>query len=137
MPFSVPSTIEIPRVYNSNRKVVKDGSLTITCPARGVPTPKITWYRYKDGLEVELTDFKGIKITKDGKELTIVEAKEEDSARYVCRAKNVAGQSEIAYNVAVQGAFSYFKFLVFYCNLTSIQIGQYGGIYPVAGEATL
>ena len=109
--FSVPSRIEIPRVYNTNRKVVQDGSLTITCPARGVPPPKITWYRYKDGHEVELTDFKGVEISKDGKELTIMEAQEEDTARYTCRAKNVAGQSEIAYNVDVQGKYHHDVFL--------------------------
>ena len=94
-------------MYNTNRKVVQDGSLTIPCPAKGVPPPKITWYRYKDGLEVELTDFSGIEISEDGKQLTILEAKKDDSARYICRAKNVAGQSEIAYNVDVQGGWGF------------------------------
>ena len=83
--------------------MVQDGSLTINCPAKGVPPPIITWYRYKDGIEVELTDFRNVEISEDGKELTILEAKEDDSARYTCKAKNEAGQSEISYNVDVQG----------------------------------
>ena len=83
--------------------MVQDGSLTINCPAKGVPPPIITWYRYKDGIELELTDFRNVEISEDGKELTILEAKEDDSARYTCKAKNEAGQSEISYNVDVQG----------------------------------
>ena len=54
---------------------------------------------------MELTDFTNVEISEDGKQLTILEAKEDDTARYTCKAKNEAGQSEIAYNVAVQGDF--------------------------------
>lgn len=60
------------RRVNTNPKVVINGSLTILCPATGVPTPNITWF--KDGTEITPDSLPNVDIGDDGRELVIVEA---------------------------------------------------------------
>ena len=67
----VPSKID-PKRVNTNPKVIVDGSVTISCPASGVPPPKITWY--KNGEEIVDSEMPNIEIKDAGLELTITNA---------------------------------------------------------------
>ncbi|KAK3592726.1 hypothetical protein CHS0354_007728 [Potamilus streckersoni] len=93
----VPARIDI-QSSNTNPKVVVNGSVTILCPAVGVPPPVIIWY--KDGVEIK--EGSNIRIVKGGQELVIANAEVDDTGQYKCQATNEAGQSEIGYKVDVQ-----------------------------------
>jgi len=60
------------RRLHTNPKVVVNNSLTILCPASGVPTPTITWY--KDGNQLDPTQKTNVAISNEGKELKITSA---------------------------------------------------------------
>ena len=69
--FPVPARIDIRR-FNTNPKVVVNGSVSISCPAAGVPTPNITWF--KDGTQIDESVLQNVNIKDDGRELTISDA---------------------------------------------------------------
>ncbi|XP_071521998.1 roundabout homolog 1-like [Panulirus ornatus] len=65
-------------------------SLVLPCqPPKGSPPPELTWLR--DGLQV--TNSSRVSVTEAG-DLVISQAVQEDSAVYVCRARNAAGTRE-------------------------------------------
>ncbi|GFR68714.1 hemicentin-1, partial [Elysia marginata] len=80
-------------------KVLKDSSVVIYCPAQGVPTPSISWF--KDGQPLE--EKPGVIETRsEGTELVLHNAKIVDAGRYECVAKNPAGESSQVYELDVQ-----------------------------------
>ncbi|XP_042890974.1 roundabout homolog 1-like [Penaeus japonicus] len=65
-------------------------SLVLPCrPPKGSPPPEVTWLRDSH----EVTNSSRISVTQAG-DLLISQAVEEDSASYVCRARNAAGARE-------------------------------------------
>ncbi|KAG7177717.1 sax-3-like 1, partial [Homarus americanus] len=65
-------------------------SLTLPCrPPKATPAPELTWLR--DGRQV--TNSSRVSVTEEG-DLVISQAVQEDSATYVCRARNAAGTRE-------------------------------------------
>ncbi|KAG7170804.1 Roundabout 2-like 2, partial [Homarus americanus] len=65
-------------------------SLTLPCrPPKATPAPELSWLR--DGRQV--TNSSRVSVTEEG-DLVISQAVQEDSATYVCRARNAAGTRE-------------------------------------------
>jgi peroxidase len=72
-------------------------TVKLECVAVGSPPPEITWF--KDDLEVR-SDGR-IFISEDGSYLEIRNAKESDSALYICEARNHIGFREVSAKVKV------------------------------------
>lgn len=93
-----------PRIDNqgviTNNKVIINGTISISCPASGVPPPLIQWY--KDGQEIDFTQDPTLDVRSSGKELVIKRAGLEDSGQYSCVASNPAGTAGETYTVNVQ-----------------------------------
>ncbi|GFN88312.1 hemicentin-1, partial [Plakobranchus ocellatus] len=80
-------------------RVQVDASVTINCPAQGVPPPQITWY--KDGQP--LVEKPGVvEIRSEGTELVLRKAQLTDSGEYKCVAINIAGENSRVFDLAVQ-----------------------------------
>ncbi|XP_064391944.1 uncharacterized protein LOC135339656 isoform X2 [Halichondria panicea] len=90
---------------NSTQSVLKDGTISFTCVASGVPLPTILWY--KDGSPL-ITDVEGrleiIQTNVDGfgdfdraieSVLTIQSVGEGDAGYYGCKAGSTAGETEL------------------------------------------
>ncbi|XP_076455301.1 hemicentin-1-like isoform X2 [Babylonia areolata] len=95
----VPPQIEIQGISYDN-KVIANNSITIYCPASGVPPPIILWY--KDGEELDVLRDDNLDIRAGGTELLIRRAKVVDSGQYSCLATNPAGEAEDSFNLGVQ-----------------------------------
>ncbi|XP_033761247.1 hemicentin-1-like [Pecten maximus] len=95
----VPSKIPITNI-NINPKAVVNSSLTLNCPAKGTPTPEITWF--KDGREITPELYPNIRIKNNGLQLEIINSQVSNTGTYRCRAVNPAGQSELVLNVNIQ-----------------------------------
>ena len=62
---------------------------------------KIDLLMWQDGDPVQLDD--RVEIVDDGIELKIMNARESDTGRYTCVARNPAGQQSLAYDLEVHG----------------------------------
>ncbi|KAG8556198.1 hypothetical protein GDO81_017962 [Engystomops pustulosus] len=93
----VPATIDGDLSTIQGRKVIRGNALLLECEARGHPLPMITWL--KEGVPVE-TSY-NIRLLYNGKKLEIKRTEEPDQGLYVCVATNIAGETEIKYNVQV------------------------------------
>ncbi|KAK3087485.1 hypothetical protein FSP39_006555 [Pinctada imbricata] len=85
---------------NTSPKVMVNSTLTVFCPATGVPPPTIRWL--KDGVGLDLQTMPNINISPDGKQLTIREAQVVNSGQYTCKATNDAGKSELGFDIFVE-----------------------------------
>lgn len=81
-------------------EVVVGRSFQLTCPASGIPRPEISWFRANKAIRENSTNY---YLLDDGWTLSIVNASEEDSTRFTCRAQNVAGNNEKAFDLHVLG----------------------------------
>ncbi|XP_061867610.1 hemicentin-2 [Colius striatus] len=90
----VPPNIE-PSVVDLT--VLENGAVTLECLASGLPDPDITWYKGHE----QLSSGAGRAVSRDGKRLEIPSARLSDSGSYRCLASNVAGVSELWYNLQV------------------------------------
>ncbi|XP_036128071.1 hemicentin-1 [Molossus molossus] len=68
--------------------VVKGSSTSMTCLTDGTPTPRMSWLR--DGQPLELSAH--LTVSTQGMVLQLVTAETEDSGRYTCIASNEAGE---------------------------------------------
>ena len=84
-----------------DNKVIVNGTITIKCPASGVPPPIILWY--KDGQELDVLEDRNLDIRLGGTELVIHRADIVDSGQYSCVATNPAGEAADTYQLNVQG----------------------------------
>ena len=85
----------------SDVSIVSGTPLTVRCPVRGVPMPKIVWAKGKTVVE------SGSRIGMDcNGTLTIYQARLEDSGEYVCTADNYAGMDMAFTTVTVYGALN-------------------------------
>jgi len=83
-----------------NATALTNTSITIQCPASGVPTPTVMWT--KDNQEIAND---GRYTVQDDGSLLIDEALEEDTARYTCTAESVAGKSRASSTVKIAGTY--------------------------------
>ena len=72
--------------------------ISLTCPTKGSPPPKITWK--KDGEELASGD--RYVINNEGT-LTILQAVLQDTGNYTCSAQNEAGVEEVASFIDILG----------------------------------
>jgi len=97
---SAPASIETSSVI-SKPEVVVNETITLFCPAAGVPSPEVTWFRDQQPLDNQTDD--GIVVLDDGWRLHIAHARTSHASRYFCRAENVAGISEKHFDLSVLG----------------------------------
>ena len=95
----VPPKIDQPGRVDRPETVI-DSSHSLTCPASGIPLPEITWYKSNQPIKENTTEY---LLLNDGWTLKILSVTEQDSARFTCRAKNIVGQSEKAFDLNVLG----------------------------------
>lgn len=79
--------------------VVENKTITLDCPAQGVPEPSILWYLNSQPLDPE--SLPHLSSSDSGKRLVISDSKISDAGIYLCVASNEAGDAEITYNVEV------------------------------------
>lgn len=97
-PLEAQDQKPITLTIGDNVTALTNTSVTIQCPTSGVPTPTVTWT--KDGQEVTSSD--RYEVQEDDS-LLINEADQEDNARYMCTADNVAGKDSASSTVKVVG----------------------------------
>ncbi|XP_018570500.1 peroxidasin, partial [Anoplophora glabripennis] len=73
------------------------GVIKLECVASGTPGPEIAWFKNDEELQPQGR----IHITEDGSVLEIRDAKESDSALYICEASNEMGIREVSAKVKV------------------------------------
>lgn len=81
-----------------NIDVLSGHFVRLECNPSGVPKPNITWYKDYEPIQINSQ----ISIHQSGKFLQISPTTAEDSGKYVCEAKNEAGQSMKKFRVNVQ-----------------------------------
>lgn len=99
MPPSIEREGEIARP-----EVIVRRSINLTCPASGIPRPEISWFRANKVIREDSVNY---MLLNDGWTLFIFNASSEDSSRFTCRAKNVAGNNEKAFDLQVLGMRNY------------------------------
>ena len=97
--FSVPPKIDGSSEV-SKPEVVVNNTITLHCPASGIPIPKITWY--KDDTQIR-RNTSHLHLVDNGWKLRVRHARVADTGRYSCRAKNIAGETEKYYDLNVLG----------------------------------
>ena len=100
MSVTEPASIETSDVI-SKPEVIVNQTITLFCPAAGVPAPEVTWFRDRQALDNQTDD--GIVVLDDGWRLHIPSAGVSHASRYSCRAENVAGISEKHFDLNVLG----------------------------------
>lgn len=85
-------------------EVIVRRSINLTCPASGIPRPQISWFKANKIIKENATNY---VLLEGGWTLYILNASEEDSSRFTCRAKNIAGNNEKAFDLQVLGIESY------------------------------
>ncbi|KAM3915384.1 hemicentin-1 [Leptodactylus fuscus] len=93
----VPATIDGDLSGPQGIKVIAGKTLVLECEAKGHPLPLITWL--KEGLPVETSG--NIRLLYNGKKLEIKNTAAQDQGLYTCVATNIAGETEIKYDVHV------------------------------------
>ncbi|XP_069093155.1 hemicentin-2 isoform X1 [Pleurodeles waltl] len=83
-----------------NQTVMENRPVSLQCLASGTPPPDVSWYR---GFQ-QLSATEGIKLTDHGRILRIESAHSSDAGDYRCLATNVAGRTELWYNLQVHVA---------------------------------
>nr|XP_022322237.1 hemicentin-1-like isoform X1 [Crassostrea virginica] len=79
-------------------EVIVRRSINLTCPASGIPRPQISWFKANKIIKENATNY---VLLEGGWTLYILNASEEDSSRFTCRAKNIAGNNEKAFDLQV------------------------------------
>ncbi|KAH9500753.1 Hemicentin-1, partial [Bulinus truncatus] len=83
---------------NFQPKVIVNTTVSLSCPANGVPPPKIIWLKEGHAIEVKPGI---IEARNNGTELVILQAQVVDSGRYRCQASNPAGDDNINFQLSV------------------------------------
>ncbi|KAM9524201.1 neural cell adhesion molecule L1-like protein isoform 17-T20 [Salvelinus alpinus] len=86
----------MPSGVKSETQLVKGDELLLECIAEGFPTPKIEWVRMGHRLPDRAT------IENHGKLLSIDRVNEDDSGKYMCKAKNIHGEANHSFDVSVE-----------------------------------
>ena len=98
--FTVPPSIEKGNV-DQNPKVIQNRTITINCPASGIPTPEIMWLR--NGEQLKSRMYPNIQVLASGRQLRINNAQVPDTAQYRCLVTNKAGEAHLDLDLEVHG----------------------------------
>ncbi|XP_064650190.1 hemicentin-1-like isoform X2 [Lineus longissimus] len=79
--------------------VIVNNTITMSCPVSAIPPPQITWF--KDGRPVNYVTNELVRITPDGRNITIPRAQLTDAGRFTCIARNIAGETEKNFDLEV------------------------------------
>ncbi|XP_047203055.1 neural cell adhesion molecule L1-like protein isoform X2 [Girardinichthys multiradiatus] len=82
---------------SSEKLLVKGEDLELECIPEGIPTPQVEWMKIGEQLPVKA------KLENHRKLLIVPSAEQEDSGRYMCRAKNPLGEAVHYFTVRVEG----------------------------------
>lgn len=90
------ASLMLPSGVQTEKVLLKGDTLQLECIPQGYPTPNIIWMKMGDKLpeRTELNNF--------GKLLTISSVEEGDAGKYMCTAKNSAGQAVHYFDVIVE-----------------------------------
>lgn len=99
-----PNRTDIRMTVGTNVTTLNGNSLTLNCPSKGKPKPKITWY--KDAIEVK-QDGERISFGQNG-ELVLMFVNSEDAAKYTCVAENKFGKDKMSTVLNVAGMFIFY-----------------------------
>ncbi|CAJ1085442.1 neural cell adhesion molecule L1-like protein isoform X1 [Xyrichtys novacula] len=94
-PLRMPGLL-LPSGVQTEKVVLKGQSLELECIPEGYPTPEVTWMKL--GEEMPLR----VKYNNFGKQLTIFAVEEQDGGKYMCSAKNSAGETVHYFDVIVE-----------------------------------
>lgn len=94
-PARFPSLL-LPSGVQSEKVLLKGDTLQLECIPQGYPTPKIKWMKMGDKLPPRA------KFNNFGKLLTISAVEERDGGKYMCTAKNSAGDAVHYFDVIVE-----------------------------------
>ena len=94
-----PNRTDIRMTVGTNVTTLNGNSLTLKCPSKGKPKPKITWY--KDAIEVR-QDGEKTSFGQNG-ELILKFVNSDDAAKYTCVAENKYGRDKMSTVVNVAG----------------------------------
>ncbi|XP_063876640.1 hemicentin-1-like isoform X2 [Scylla paramamosain] len=83
---------------DTNVVVMVNRPATLTCEAESNPEPYISWFKNSQPLEED----PNIHVSLDGRELKLLQVREEDAGNYSCLAVNVAGAIFINHTLQVQ-----------------------------------
>ncbi|ESO95847.1 hypothetical protein LOTGIDRAFT_144501 [Lottia gigantea] len=81
--------------------VIMDQSVRLECPAVGIPTPVIRWYR--QGKQIPLYGLPNVRIIENGRVLIIISAQLLDFGDYSCQVQNDAGKDKLEFLVSILG----------------------------------
>lgn len=95
MPASIDDSEDI-----AAPEVVVNRTITLFCPASGIPIPELSWFR--DTIPIVENSSDTILLDRNWR-LRISPANVEHAGRYSCRAKNVAGHAEKFFDLSVIG----------------------------------
>ncbi|XP_029990731.1 LOW QUALITY PROTEIN: neural cell adhesion molecule L1-like protein [Sphaeramia orbicularis] len=90
-----PALLTPPGV-KSEKRLVKGEDLKLECIAEGIPTPEVEWMRVAHELPQKA------QVESHGKLLIIPRAEQEDSGKYLCKAKNRLGEAVHYFTVTVE-----------------------------------
>jgi len=82
----------------SNVSVVEGNSVTMPCPAKGTPTPRVSWFN-KDGYQLTGNEI-GIRVLPGGS-LQLDHAEASDVGQYTCLAQNIVGNTSKDFHLQV------------------------------------
>ena len=71
--------------------MIQNETVRMFCPVHAIPTPQITWYKNGEEVIEEYLEDR-VKILNGGQELEISSSDIDDTARYTCVARNLAGR---------------------------------------------
>ncbi|XP_029288192.1 neural cell adhesion molecule L1-like protein isoform X2 [Cottoperca gobio] len=91
----IPSLLT-PSRARSETQLVKGEDLKLECIAEGFPTPQVEWVKMGHKLPVKAT------LENHGKLLIVPRVEQEDSGKYMCKAKNAIGETYHYFRVTVE-----------------------------------
>ncbi|TKS77446.1 L1-like protein Close -like protein of L1 Processed neural cell adhesion molecule [Collichthys lucidus] len=94
-PVRIPSLL-LPSGVQTEKVLLKGETLQLECIPQGYPTPEIKWMKMGEKLHPRT------KFMNFGKQLTISAVEERDAGKYMCTAKNTAGQAVHYFDVIVE-----------------------------------
>ena len=94
---SAPPGIEGEEIENV--EVIENHTVYLSCPASGIPTPSIIWYRNQ--MPLFDSPYTNMREMDGGHTLELRHVQVSDEAVYKCQANNVAGQQTKSFNVSV------------------------------------
>ncbi|XP_076609081.1 neural cell adhesion molecule L1-like protein isoform X3 [Chaetodon auriga] len=85
-----------PSSAKSETQMVKGEDLKLECIAQGFPTPQIEWVKIGQRLPIKA------RLENHGKLLIVPRVEQEDSGKYMCKAKNALGETVHYFTVTVE-----------------------------------